>query len=113
MPNAIQNPAALAARILLSLLFVMSGIGKIAGFDGTVGYIASTGLPMPAFLAVLTIVVEVGGGLLLLLGLFTRWSALALAGFALLSALIFHAYWSADAAHHMSQYINFWKNVTI
>jgi len=112
-PTTFQNRIALVGRILLGLMFVMSGFGKIAGFEGTAGYIASRGLPLPEVLAALTIVVELGGGLLLLLGLFSRWAGLALAVFSVLAAFLFHNYWSADAASYMSQYINFWKNISI
>ena len=112
-PTTFQNRIALVGRVLLGLMFVMSGFGKIAGFEGTVGYIASQGLPLPQALAALTIVVELGGGLMLLLGLFSRWAGLALAVFSVLAAFIFHNYWNADAASHMGQYINFWKNISI
>ena len=56
MLNNLQNPLALVGRILLALMFVLAGASKIGGFSGTVGYIASGGLPAPAVLAVLTIV---------------------------------------------------------
>lgn len=113
MPYQYQNQVALAGRILLGLMFIMSGFGKIMGFEGTAGYIASKGLPLPAVLAALTIVVELGGGLMLVFGLFARWAGFALAGFSILAAVVFHNYWDADKASHMSQYINFWKNITI
>ena len=55
--NALQNPLALLGRLLLAYVFIPAGIGKLgAGFAGTVGYIASKGLPMPEVLAVLAIV---------------------------------------------------------
>jgi putative oxidoreductase len=113
MTTPIQNLTVLAGRILLGLLFVLSGFGKISGFDGTVGYIAAQHLPLPALLAVLTIVVELGGGLALVTGLWTRQAALVLAGFTLLTAFVFHAFWStADAARAMQQ-IQFLKNLSI
>ncbi len=112
-PTTFQNRIALVGRILLGLMFVMSGFGKIIGFEGTAGYIGSRGLPLPELVAALTIVVELGGGLMLLLGLYSRWAGLALAGFSILAAVLFHDYWNADAASHMGQYINFWKNVSI
>jgi len=113
MTNAFQNQTALAGRILLSLLFIISGFGKIGGFAGTVGYIASAGLPVPQVVAALTILIELGGGLLILFGFYTRWVALVLAAFTLLAAFIFHGYWSAPDAARMGQYLNFWKNLTI
>ena len=62
------NRVTLLARLLIAVLFVLAGIGKIKGFEGTVGYIASKGLPMPEVLAWLTIALEVGGGLALAAG---------------------------------------------
>ncbi|HXZ48188.1 MAG TPA: DoxX family protein [Usitatibacter sp.] len=115
-PNTVQagctNAAALAGRILLAILFIMSGFGKITGYDGTAQYMA-TKLPMVSVLLPLTILTELGGGILLAVGYKARWVGLALAGFTLLAGLLFHDYWNADAAHRMGQYINFWKNVSI
>ncbi len=108
-----QNQVALVGRILLGLMFVMSGFEKVMGFEGTAGYIASKGLPLPAVLAALTIAVELGGGLMLVFGLFARWAGFALAGFSILAAVIFHNYWDAEQASYMEQYLNFWKNITV
>jgi len=113
MSTPTQNITVLAGRILLGLLFLVSGFGKIAGFDGTVGYISAQHLPLPALAAVLTIVVEVGGGIALVSGLWTRQAALALAGFTLLTAFIFHAFWSAPDAATTMQQIQFLKNLSI
>jgi len=113
MFNSLQNPLALIGRILLALIFITSGFGKIAGFAGTAGYIASKGLPLASVVAALTIVVELGGGLAILFGFATRWAALALAVFCVLAAFIFHAYWGVPADQVMGQQINFWKNISI
>lgn len=109
-PNAF---IVLVGRILLGLIFVIAGFGKIGGFDGTVGYIGSKGLPMPQVIAALTILIEVGGGLALMLGLFTRWAALALAIFTVLAAVIFHNFWAVPEAQMMMQRIHFLKNLSI
>ncbi len=111
-PN-IQNSAALVGRILLAILFIMSGFGKITGYDGTAAYMASKGLPMVGVLLPLTILTELGGGILLAIGYKARWAALALAGFTILAALIFHNFWAVEAAQKMAQQINFMKNVAI
>ena len=113
MLNNLQNPLALVGRILLALMFITSGFGKIGGFDGTVGYIASKGLPMAAVVAALTILVELGGGLAVAVGFMTRWAALALAVFSVLAGVIFHAYWGVPADQVVGQQINFWKNISI
>lgn len=78
----------LAARILLALLFIMAGLGKLADVQGFAGYMASGGVP--AFLAWPVIALEILGGLAVLFGLLTRPAALALAAFSLASGLLFH-----------------------
>jgi putative oxidoreductase len=104
---------ALVGRILLALIFVLSGIGKIGGFDGTVGYIASKGLPLAQAVAVLTIVLEIGGGAALIAGFKARWAGFALAVFCVLAAVIFHNYWAVPAEQEMMQNIQFMKNLAI
>ena len=113
MPFSLQNTTALVGRILLGLLFVMSGFEKITGFQGTVDYISAGGLPMAKVVAVLTILIELGGGLMIIFGFYARWAAYALAAFSLLAALVFHGYWAVPEAEKYGQYLNFWKNVTI
>ena len=113
MNTPIQNVTILVGRILLGLLFILSGFGKIAGFEGTVGYIASQHLALPTVLAVLTIVVELGGGLALMAGLYTRQAVVALAVFSLLTAVVFHNFWAAPQGEQMMQQINFMKNLAI
>jgi len=111
-PN-IQNAAALVGRILLAVIFIISGFGKITGYDGTAAYMAAKGMPMVSVLLPLTILTELGGGILLAIGYKARWAALALAGFTILAALIFHNFWAVEAAQKMAQQINFMKNVAI
>jgi len=109
----LQSTTVLVGRILLGLIFVLSGFAKISGFDGTAGYIASKGLPLPQLLAALTIVVELGGGLALMAGLYTRQAVVALAVFSLLTAVVFHNFWAAPQGEQMMQQINFMKNLAI
>ena len=104
---------ALIGRVLLAYLFVPAGWGKIAGFAGTVGYIASQGVPLPQVAAALAIVAELGLGLLLLVGFQTRWAALGLAIFTAVITPIFHHYWSVPAEQVMMQTLNFNKNLAI
>jgi putative oxidoreductase len=112
--NNTKDSAALVGRILLAFMFVLSGFGKITGYEGTAGYMASKGMPMIGVLLPLTILTELGGGLALIAGFKARWIALALAGFSILAALIFHNFWTVvDPMQHMSQQINFLKNVSI
>lgn len=112
--NELQKFAAPAGRVLLAILFILSGISKITGYDGTAAYMASKGMPMVAVLLPLTILTELGGGLALAAGFKARWVALWLAVFTLLAAFTFHDFWNVtDAAQHMNQQINFLKNVSI
>jgi putative oxidoreductase len=113
MFDKLQNPLALIGRILLAALFLPAGIAKITGFAGTVGYIASVGLPLASVGAVLAIAAEVGGGLALLLGWQTRWAALALAVFTVVAGVFFHAFWNLPAEQQMMQQIMFMKNIAI
>ena len=103
----------LIGRVLLALMFVGAGISKIGGFDGTVGFIASKGLPLPSLLAVATIVLEVLGGLALIVGWQTRWAALALALFTLAASVIFHNFWALPADQQMVQQLMFMKNLSV
>jgi len=79
-------------RVLMSLIFIWSGFGKLMGAAGTIGYIASLGLPLPEVGYGIAVIVEFGGGLLLLAGLLTRWVALVLALFCLVTAFVFHGF---------------------
>ena len=107
-PNpALVNAAALVGRILLAIIFIKSGWGKIGGFEATSGYMASKGLPMVQVLLVLTILIELGGGLLLAIGYKARWAALAIFLFLIPVTFIFHPY--SDPA----QLNAFMKNVAI
>ena len=99
-----QHPAfPLAARLLMVALFLPAGLNKITGFEGTVGYIASVGLPLAGLGAVVAIVVEVGASLALLAGFATRWAALALALFTLGASVFFHNYWAMPAEQQFVQ----------
>ncbi|HEY4997666.1 MAG TPA: DoxX family protein [Usitatibacter sp.] len=113
MNSSTNDAAALVGRILLAIMFIVSGFGKITGYDGTAGYMAAKHLPMVSVLLPLTILTELGGGLALAAGFKARWVALLLAGFTILAAIIFHDFWAADAASKMNQQINFMKNITI
>lgn len=93
MFNSLQSPLSLLGRLLVALLFVPAGFSKISGFTGTVGYIASKGVPLPELAAAAAIAVELGLGLLLLVGFKTRWAALGIAVFTLVVTSIFHAFW--------------------
>jgi putative oxidoreductase len=100
-------------RFLLALIFVLSGWGKITGFEGTVAYMASKGMPFPQFLLPGAIIVELGGGLALMLGWKARWAALALFLFCIPTALVFHNFWAVPPEQAQNQMIHFLKNLAI
>lgn len=111
--NPLTRYTPLVGRILLAFIFVMSGYGKIVGFAGTAGYVASQGVPFPTLAVLIAMVIELGGGLMLIVGWKARWGAAALLVFTAVTALIFHAFWAAPADQAMNQSIHFWKNVAI
>lgn len=105
---------AAVGRLLLSLMFIQTGLQKLAGMDATVGYITSHGLPYPQYAYYAAVAIELGGGVLILLGLFTRLVAAAFFVFCILTAAYFHYPWTgADGAVDTMQFINFWKNISI
>lgn len=103
----------LVARILLALMFVMSGVSKLTGLEGTAGYIASVGLPMAQVLAVGAGVLEVAAGVMLIVGWQARWAALALAAFTVLASLLFHNFWAMPKDQQFMQQLMFMKNLAI
>lgn len=111
--NAMNPTGLLVGRILLALIFILSGYGKIAGFEGTAGYMASKGLPLVDILLVLTILVELGGGLLIAIGYKARWAALAIFLFLIPVTAIFHNFWAVDPEQMRTQLIQFQKNLAI
>jgi len=110
LDTALDLDTALAAsgRFLIAALFLLSGVAKIAAPAMIEGYIASAGLPAPLLGYLIAIIVEVGGGLLLLVGFQTRIVALILAGFALAAALAFHNKFSDP-----NEMIHFLKDIAI
>ena len=111
--EAVKTYGPLAGRLLLALIFVISGYNKLVGFDGTVGYIASKGLPLPQLAAAAAIAIELVGGVLLVIGWQTRCAATAFLLFLIPTTLIFHPFWAAAAANQQMETIQFMKNLCI
>lgn len=97
----------LIGRVLISIIFLVSGYGKIVGFAGTVAFVG-TALPFPTLLTALAIIIEVVGGLMLFIGYKTRLAAAALIVFTVVATLAFHLN-LADQA----QNVQFMKNLAI
>ncbi len=113
MTAIINKFGPLAGRTLLALIFLLSGIGKIGAFAGTAGYMASKGLPMVEVLLALTIVIEIGGALMIIAGYQARLGAAALFLWMIPVTFIFHNYWAMPADQQMIQQIMFMKNLAI
>ena len=108
-----QDTLALIGRVLIALLFVPAGFGKLTGFAGVVGYIGSVGLPLPQLGAVIAIVVELGVGLMFLVGYKTRIAAIVLAVFTVAASIFFHNYWALPADKAMVNQLMFFKNIAV
>ncbi len=113
MNTNLQNAVALVGRILLALIFIISGYGKIGGYAGTAGYMASKGMPMIGVLLPLTILVELGGGLLVAIGWKARWAAALIFLFLIPVTLVFHNPAGLAPAEAQQQMINLLKNLSI
>ena len=104
--NKLNPVFSLAGRVMIALIFVLAGLSKISAIEGTQGYMEAMGLS--GILIYPTILFEVAAGLAIIAGFKTRYVALALAGFSLLSALIFH-----NQLGDQTQFILFMKNVAM
>ena len=104
--NTTQNFVELLGRVLLSALFLIAGLGKIGGYAATQGYMEAMGVP--GALLPLVIALEVGGALAIIVGWRTRLIAFLLAGFSIVSALVFH-----NALGDQVQFVMLMKNFAI
>lgn len=111
MKNAIAintSPVPAIGRLLMAAIFLMSGIGKIGASAATIGYISAMGVPLPTLAYAGAIILEVGGGLMLLAGVQTRLVALVLAAFSVITGLVFHS-----AIGDQNQMIHLLKNFAL
>jgi len=106
--NTTTTIAPAIGRILMATIFIFSGIGKLMAPAATIGYIASSGLPFAPLALAGAIAVELGGGLLLALGIQTRLVAALLAGFSIVTGLAFH-----NAIGDQNQLIHLLKNIAM
>lgn len=106
--NTFNNSISFVGRVLLSLIFIISGFGKVADPSGTIGYISSVGAPFPEVGYAIAVLVEVVLGLALLVGFKARFAAAIIALFTMATAVMFHTDFS-----NQIQMIMFLKNFTI
>ncbi|MFG1345371.1 DoxX family protein [Xanthobacter autotrophicus DSM 431] len=108
----LDDLALLLGRLCMAALFLPVGIGKIGNIAGFSAMLAAKGVPMPELMTYLTILVEVGGGVLLVLGLLPRIVAVILIGFTAIATATSHVFWGIpDAGAAAAQQIHFFKNV--
>ncbi len=113
MIDSFKTPLAVVGRVLLALMFIYAGYGKLTNIEGTAGYIASGGLPMASALAVIVGLLELLGGLAIAVGFQARWAALALGLFTLAASLLFHKFWAVPADQAFVQQLMFMKNLSV
>ena len=109
--TGMQDKVLLAARLLVTPLFIYSGIGKILAFSVTASRLPGGEGGFGSFLAAGSIVIELGASLALILGIWTRCAALALIVFTVLATLMFHNFWASPAPAVTAQTVNFLKNL--
>jgi putative oxidoreductase len=102
----------LVGRILMAVIFLMSGIGKVTNFGGTASYMASKGVPLTDIALVITIIIELGGAAMLILGWKTRLAAGVIFLWMIPVTLLFHNFWAAPDPQ-MTQHIMFLKNLAM
>lgn len=103
----------LLARILLMVLFIITGWPKMMHFGGTVAYMTSLGVPLPMAAAAVAVIMEFFVGIMLIIGFYTRPLALLFALFVLGTALLGHQYWTMVDPERTGNMINFYKNISI
>jgi putative oxidoreductase len=100
-------------RFLMSVIFVLSGAFKLTQFSGTAAMMAGNGIPLPKVALVITLMIEIGGGLALLTGFKVRYIAAIMALWLVPVTLVFHNFWAYQGADQQNQMANFLKNIAI
>jgi putative oxidoreductase len=103
----------LVARVFLMALFVMTGWQKLTGFNGTVDYMKTSGVPAPRIAAIIATIVEFFFGVAIMLGIYERVLAWVFVAFTLATALLGHRWWALEGMQRHENLLNFWKNVSI
>jgi putative oxidoreductase len=113
MSNSSTSIVALFGRILLSLVFIMGGVGKITGFSYEEGMVAAKHFPLPAVALAIALLIELVGGLAILTGLFARITAWIVFLYMIPTTLMFHNFWAMQGADRIDTMIHFQKNIAI
>jgi len=114
MTRPVDSGVIFIARLALAVLFLWGGVMKLLGYAGFVGYLHTKGVPFVQIAAPIATAVEALGGLVLVLGLWTRPLALGMAVYTILTAVLGHDFWNVvDPTIQHDMVIHFWKNVCI
>ena len=113
MSNSSTSIVPLFGRILLSLVFIMGGVGKITGFSYEEGMVAAKHFPLPAVALAIALLIELVGGLAILTGLFARITAWIVFLYMIPTTLMFHNFWAMQGADRIDTMIHFQKNIAI
>lgn len=111
--KAVQNTLNLVGRVLVAALFLPAGLSKLTGFEGSVGYFISLGLPIPELAVAATILVEILGGAALLVGYRVRLVAIILSVFTLGASIAGHAFWAYSGDQAFVAQLLFFKNIAV
>ena len=103
----------LLGRVLLSVIFILSGLGKLPHFQAVAGMMAGKGIPLASVALVITLLIEIGGGLLILTGYQAKYAAPVIALWLIPVTLVFHHFWGIPGEQQQEQMVNFLKNVAI
>ena len=113
MSSTMKDLLMLLGRILFSLMFIVAGIDKIMNFNQTISIMANNAIPYTNILLILSIIMELGGGLMILLGWRARLGALLIFIFIIPVTYFFHSFWTIDPGVVANQMQHFMKNLTI
>ncbi|MBD9469616.1 DoxX family protein [Pseudoxanthomonas sp. PXM01] len=112
-PRRAEDHMVLLARVLLATLFLVFGWSKLMDVAGTSAYMQQLGVPASQFAAVAAVVIELGGGALIVVGLWTRSAACLLAIYTIAAGLIGHPFWLTEGEQRYIDTVNFYKNLCI
>jgi len=113
MSNSSTSIVPLCGRVLLSAVFILGGIGKIFGFSMEEGFVAAKHLPLPAVALGIALVIELVGGLALLVGLYTKFTAWIVFLYMIPTTFLFHNFWAMQGPDRLDNMIHFEKNLAI
>jgi putative oxidoreductase len=113
MLDSFKMPLTIVGRVLLALMFILSGPDKLMHVAANTAYMASGGLPALPALTVVVGLIELLGGLAVATGFYARWAGLVLGLFTLVASFIYHRYWSVPADQQMVTQLLFMKNMAV